>query len=103
MVSVAFGEPWLLAQIAHALFGSAKPIIPKGRELAEMCVGHYQAILSFYGQELGIRVARKHLGWYLDEANATPDIRKMCLTTKEPKVVVDCLFQAHDEMAVAAS
>jgi tRNA-dihydrouridine synthase B len=33
--------------------------------------GHYEAMLSFYGRVLGPRVARKHLGWYMDGA-ATP-------------------------------
>ena len=31
-----------------------------------MVRGHYEAMLSFYGDDLGTRVARKHLGWYMD-------------------------------------
>ncbi len=31
-----------------------------------MIADHYQAMLSFYGEMLGVRVSRKHLGWYMD-------------------------------------
>ena len=64
----AQGAPWRLAQIAHALFGTPAPVVPQGSALAELVAGHYQDMLEFYGAELGVRVARKHLGWYLQDA-----------------------------------
>jgi tRNA-dihydrouridine synthase B len=64
----AQGAPWRLAQIAHHLYGTPAPAIPTGPALADLIAGHYEAMLSFYGVELGLRVARKHLGWYLAEA-----------------------------------
>jgi len=64
----AQGAPWRLAQVGHAISGTPAPMIPQGAALADMIAGHYDAILSFYGADLGLRVARKHLGWYLDEA-----------------------------------
>ena len=44
------------------------PQVPRGRAFADMVAGHYEAMLSFYGRDLGGRVARKHLGWYMDDA-----------------------------------
>ena len=62
----AQGRPWLLAQIAHALYGTPAPVVPTGQALTELVSTHYEAVLGFYGTELGVRVARKHLGWYMD-------------------------------------
>lgn len=67
----AQGAPWRLAQIGHALFGAPAPEVPRGAALADAVRDHYDDILSFYGHELGLRVARKHLGWYAD-ANGAP-------------------------------
>ena len=65
----AQGRPWLLAQVAAALHGRPAPVVPQGPALADMVVEHYESMLSFYGIDLGVKVARKHLGWYLDAAN----------------------------------
>ena len=64
----AQGAPWRLAEIAHALHGTPAPTIPQGTDLAALIIAHYQDMLSFYGTELGLRCARKHLGWALDVA-----------------------------------
>jgi tRNA-dihydrouridine synthase B len=64
----AQGAPWRLAQIAAALQGRRPPGAPQGAALADLILGHHAAMLSFYGRDLGIRVARKHLGWYLAAA-----------------------------------
>ena len=63
----AQGRPWALAGIAAALFGAPAPAIPEGADRADMVADHYEDMLSFYGRVLGPRVARKHLGWYMDE------------------------------------
>jgi tRNA-dihydrouridine synthase B len=64
----AQGAPWRLAQIAHSLYGTPAPVVPTGAALADMIAAHYEAMLAFYGADLGLKVARKHLGWYLTEA-----------------------------------
>ena len=61
----AQGAPWRVAQIAHALYGTAAPALPP---MADLVVEHHGEMLSFYGVDLGLRVARKHLGWYAAEA-----------------------------------
>lgn len=66
----AQGAPWVLGQIAHALYGTPAPVEPKGSALADLVAEHYEAMLSFYGVALGLKVARKHLGWYADRAGA---------------------------------
>lgn len=92
----AQGRPWLLAQVAHALWGTPAPRIPTGRALADLVRGHYEAILSFYGTHIGIRVARKHLGWYMAEAGTPEALRKEILTSVEPAAVLRGLAGAFD-------
>ncbi len=79
----AQGAPWRLAEIAHAVHGTPAPQIPEGAALADMIAGHYDAILSFYGTDLGLRVARKHLGWYLDMAGLEAS-RQTLMTAATP-------------------
>jgi len=83
----AQGRPWALAQIAAALWGAPAPQIPQGDALADLVLAHYDAMLAFYGADLGLRVARKHLGWYLDEAGAAPQDRARILTLTDAAAV----------------
>jgi len=92
----AQGRPWLLAQVAHALYGTPAPKVPQGAALGRMVQDHYEAMLSFYGIDLGLRVARKHLGWYLEHAQATPNLRREILTGRAPEQVMALLEQAFD-------
>ncbi|THH39208.1 tRNA dihydrouridine synthase DusB [Aliishimia ponticola] len=90
----AQGRPWLPAQIAHALWGRPAPKVPTGAALADMVAGHYDAMLSFYGAHLGVRCARKHLGWYMDRSDTPIALRREILTSVEPKDVFRLLPQA---------
>ncbi|WP_298677611.1 tRNA dihydrouridine synthase DusB [uncultured Lentibacter sp.] len=83
----AQGRPWLLQQIAHEIWGAKAPQRPRGGAFCTMVADHYEAMLSFYGDKLGTRVARKHLGWYMDEAGTEPQLRKRILTEPAPAQV----------------
>lgn len=90
----ARGRPWRLAEIAHDLFGTPAPVIPQGSAITDMVIGHYEDILSFYGAELGLRVARKHLGWYMDTCATGADLRRAVLTAPTPVAVIGLLPRA---------
>ncbi|APX11597.1 tRNA dihydrouridine synthase DusB [Tateyamaria omphalii] len=90
----AQGKPWLLAQVARALYGTPAPDVPRGDAFAEMVMAHYDAMLAFYGDLLGLRVARKHLGWFMDTAGTPADLRRAVLTAKTPKATMDLLPRA---------
>ena len=85
------GRPWLLAEIANGLWHSKSPKVPTGDDLISLVSEHYEAMLSFYGADLGARVARKHLGWYMDDAGTGPALRRSVLTEREPKQVLKLL------------
>ena len=69
----AYGAPWLFARVVAVLEGAADPGEPSARVQAQTVRTHYEAMLSFYGRELGRRNARKHLGWYVERAVKDPD------------------------------
>ncbi len=85
----AQGKPWLPAQVAAGLSGKEDgPQVPTGAAFCDMVSGHYEAMLAFYGSSLGSRVARKHLGWYMDFARTPPDLRAWVLTCMDPVQVL---------------
>ena len=99
----AQGRPWILAQIAHELYGAEAPQVPTGADLVEMVIAHYEAMLAFYGADLGGRVARKQLGWYMDEAGTGPQLRRAVLTSRDPAQVIGLLPDAlNPQQKVAA-
>ncbi|WP_347309764.1 tRNA dihydrouridine synthase DusB [Defluviimonas sp. SAOS-178_SWC] len=93
----AQGAPWRLAEIAAALFGTPAPKVPTGSELSDMIAEHYEAMLNFYGTEVGVRIARKHLGWYADEAGADPALRPAMMTKTDPGDVLALIGQAFSD------
>lgn len=68
----AQGAPWRLARIARDLGYDTHPVAPTGGALVDAVCEHYEDMLEFYGPELGLRVARKHLGWWA-EVNGAPE------------------------------
>ncbi|MGB3316148.1 MAG: tRNA dihydrouridine synthase DusB [Albidovulum sp.] len=90
----AQGAPWRLAEIAAELFGAAAPVIPVGNKLSDLVSEHYEAMLSFYGAGLAVRIARKHLGWYMDEAGADPTFRARMMTCTDPAEVLRLIAEA---------
>jgi tRNA-dihydrouridine synthase B len=97
----AQGAPWRLAQIAAALYGTPAPVVPEGADLAALVIGHYDQILAFYGAALGLRVARKHLGWYLEAAGVVQG-RDAILTATDPAQVRALVLDALCARQVAA-
>lgn len=83
----ARGRPWLLAQISAGLDGGRVPPAPRGKALARLVARHYEEMLAFYGAALGPRVARKHLGWFMDHVGTAPDLRHRILTGPPDQVL----------------
>jgi len=99
----AQGAPWRLAKIAHALYGTPAPLIPQGAALADMIAAHYEDMLAFYGPSLGLRCARKHLGWYLDTAGAGAGDRHAILTADDPTTVLRLIRSVFAETGQVAA
>ncbi|MEM7644399.1 MAG: tRNA dihydrouridine synthase DusB [Pseudomonadota bacterium] len=74
------GRPWACAQIAAGLGQGPWVPAPTGPAFAALARDHYDRLLAFYGPDLGGRVARKHLGWYMDGAGTPAALRRTILT-----------------------
>ncbi len=61
----AQGNPWIFREVSHYLDSGRRLPRPDAAEVAEVMSEHLQALYEFYGAYQGVRVARKHLGWYL--------------------------------------
>ncbi len=61
----AHGRPWIFREIAHYLATGESLPGPSLAEQRAVVLEHLQGLYGLYGEELGLRVARKHLGWYL--------------------------------------
>lgn len=60
----AQGRPWIFREIAHFLATGEHLAPPTLAEVREILLGHLDALHAFYGEHAGVRIARKHLGWY---------------------------------------
>jgi tRNA-dihydrouridine synthase B len=60
----AQGRPWIFGEIAHYLATGVAPAPLSPAEVQRVLLGHVRALHSFYGEVAGVRIARKHLGWY---------------------------------------
>ncbi len=61
----AQGRPWIFREIEQYLVTGQHLPPPANEEIAEIMLGHLDNLYSFYGEFTGVRVARKHIAWYL--------------------------------------
>ncbi len=86
-----YGKPWLLRETAAHLKGATPPPPPTPAEMLAVIEKHYADMLVYYGTKQGVQIARKHLGWYLQDlpggAAIRPDINRL----HEPDKVLEKL------------
>ena len=92
------GKPWLISQISACVNKEPLPSSPKGLSLIELIVGHYDEILSFYGESLGVRIARKHLKRYLDIFGLSKKSSTDFLTENSAKELIRKLFEIPERV-----
>jgi tRNA-dihydrouridine synthase B len=60
----AQGRPWIFREISHYLATGELLPQPSPADVATILLGHLEHLYAFYGEQAGVRIARKHLGWY---------------------------------------
>ncbi|HEY6967287.1 MAG TPA: tRNA dihydrouridine synthase DusB [Burkholderiales bacterium] len=58
------GRPWIFRELSHFLDHNRKLPPPSAPEMRAVALEHLEGLYALYGEELGVRVARKHIGWY---------------------------------------
>lgn len=71
----AQGRPWIFREIQHYLDTGEHLPPPSREERKALMLGHLEHLHAFYGDERGLRIARKHVGWYLDYQQQ-PELRR---------------------------
>jgi tRNA-dihydrouridine synthase B len=93
----AQGRPWIFREIAHYLAtGEALPP-PKIEEARALIAAHLRDHYEFYGEALGVRIARKHLGWYtagLPGGAALRAVVNEAATAAEQAAAMEAFFDA---------
>ena len=95
----ACGRPWLLAQIMGLLETGIAGVEPAPEVQRDLVLEHYHEMLSYYGVGRGLRIARKHLGWYLGKAGLGEATRRAVQHQESPTRVRAILRQAYATLA----
>ncbi len=91
----AYGNPWLLGQVMHWLrHGTILPN-PSIDEQFAVILENYDAMLSHYGTETGLKMARKHLGWYTKGLPGSAEFRIKVNFVDDGATVVRLLADFH--------
>jgi tRNA-dihydrouridine synthase B len=101
----AQGRPWIFRETAHFL-ATGRPLPPpRADEVADLLREHLQALYAFYGEHTGVRVARKHIGWYLRTHPAAARFRAAIMAAEEASTqmarVEACLARTGQEAMAA--
>jgi len=80
----AQGNPWLFNQTNHYLAHGTIPAKPTNNELITVIRQHIEAIHKHYGEYLGLRIARKHVGWYVSSLPNGEAFRKYFNQLEDP-------------------
>jgi tRNA-dihydrouridine synthase B len=92
----AYGKPWLLAQVMHWLkTGQTMPDPALGQQLG-LILEHYRWMLDLYGEDAGVKMARKHLGWYTRGLPGSASFRNMVNFVDEADAVMRHLADFYE-------
>jgi tRNA-dihydrouridine synthase B len=91
----AQGRPWMFRDIDHYLATGEKPAPPRVEEIHRVLIAHLHDLYAFYGEDTGVRVARKHISWYTKGLTGSAAFRhamNQLQTCTEQLAAVDAFF-----------
>ncbi|MEG3122540.1 tRNA dihydrouridine synthase DusB [Sphingomonas sp. GB1N7] len=91
----AYGRPWFLAQVMEWFATGRRVSDPDLGEQYDVIAEHYDAMLSHYGNEVGVNMARKHIGWYTRGIHGSAEFRNRVNQIPDPKVVQAMLAEFY--------
>ena len=100
----AQGRPWIFREIRHFLKTGERMTPPTTAEVESIMLGHITRLHEFYGEYQGLRVARKHIGWYLAGRPDGESWRRRLVgveSASEQLALIRCYFDDRDLDAAA--
>jgi nifR3 family TIM-barrel protein len=100
----AYGRPWLPAAISRALEQGGEIATPSRAERMGIMRAHYEDMIAYHGTHHGVRIARKHLGWYAQDLGLDATFRACVMQLANPNEVLAEIARVQDtpEFAMAA-
>ena len=95
----AQGRPWIFQEIHHYLTTGEHLPAPSLDEVGGIMLGHVQELHRFYGEYLGLRIARKHVSWYLKEHEPAGDFRRTFNAIEDAHQQLDALQGYFENVA----
>ena len=92
----AYGKPWLLAQVMHWWQTGEVLENPDFDQQYDTVVEHYRAMLDLYGENTGVKMARKHLGWYTKGMHGSAEFRNYVNFIDQPAQVLGELERFYE-------
>ena len=92
----AYGKPWLLGQMMHWFNTGVTIADPTLDAQYHLIVEHYRAMLELYGTEVGVNVARKHIGWYTKGLTGSAEFRNHVNRIDDAAVVLGELERFYE-------
>ncbi|HEY0085086.1 MAG TPA: tRNA dihydrouridine synthase DusB [Allosphingosinicella sp.] len=92
----AYGRPWLLGQVMHWLDTGERAADPSIEEQYLLITEQYRDMLSHYGAETGVNVARKHIGWYTKGLHGSAEFRNAFNKEGDPARALQMLRDFYD-------
>jgi tRNA-dihydrouridine synthase B len=92
----SYGRPWFLGQVIEFLKPGRRLPDPAIETQRETVLGHLEDMLSHYGVERGIRIARKHIGWYSKGLPGSAEFRSVVMRGSDPDQVRDQICEFYD-------
>ena len=94
----AYGRPWLLKQIGHYLETGERLPDPDLETQKQVILEHYEMMLTHYGIQAGVKIARKHLGWYSKGLPGSNDFRCLVNRLEDPAEVKQAVAEFYDPL-----
>ena len=92
----ACGRPWFLSQVIRFLATGERLPDPPAEVQRDTLLEHFDAMLLHYGTETGVRMARKHVGWYARGFPGAAEFRARAMTMTDPQAIRDAIRGAWD-------
>lgn len=99
----SYGRPWFPAQVQHYLETGGHKLAPSLEEQMDCLLTHYDEILEHYGIDAGVKIARKHIGWYSkglrDSADFRAQVNQMTVPDQVRQTISDFYRNNLDQAA----